>query len=108
MNKDEGDSSTSNHLAPIQQQKVSSTPNLRKHRMSDTHWDVNGDEGFDDPMIEDAGFTDQEGDWSRRGSRIVLDDDHEDEDRMTIQNEKIVHKGFFNDFQDDFDDKDIA
>jgi len=43
MNKDEGDSSTSNHLAPIQQQKVSSTPNLRKHRMSDTHWDVNGD-----------------------------------------------------------------
>lgn len=53
-------------------------------------------EGFDDPMIEDAGFTDQEGDWSRRGSRIVLDDEHEDEDRMTIQNEKIVHKSFFN------------
>jgi len=51
-------------------------------------------------MIEDAGFTDQEGDWSRRGSRIVLDDDHEDEDRMTIQNEKIVHKGFFNGMDD--------
>jgi hypothetical protein len=53
-------------------------------------------EGFDDPMIEDAGFTDQEGDWSRRGSRIILDDDHEDEDRIAMQSEKIVHKGFFN------------
>jgi hypothetical protein len=47
-------------------------------------------------MIEDIGYTDQEVDWSRRGSRIILDDDHEDEERMAIQSEKIVHKGFFN------------
>lgn len=87
--------------------------------MNDSHWDVNGDgkltvtcqgfidntltidttdtEGFDDPMIEDTGFaTEQDEGWSRRGSRIILGDDHEDEERLSIQAEKIVHKGFFN------------
>lgn len=77
--------------------------------MNDSHWDVNGDEGFDDPMIEDTGFaTEQDEGWSRRGSRIILGDDHEDEERLSIQAEKIVHKGFFNNFTDDFDDKDVA
>lgn len=92
-------------------------------------------------MIEDIAYGDQEADWSRRGSRIILDDDHEEEERMATQTERIVHKGFFNgmcvrhmwpfviapflitvywrmgitfshyidsEFQDDFDDKDIA
>ncbi|KAG2183360.1 hypothetical protein INT43_006365 [Umbelopsis isabellina] len=86
--------------------------------MNDSHWDVNGDEGFDDPMIEDTGYADQDEGWSRRGSRIILGDDHEDEERLSIQAEKIVHKGFFNStllsrdapthFTDDFDDKDVA
>lgn len=43
MNKDEEDSSASNDLSPNQQQTPSSIPNLRKHKMSDTPWDVNGD-----------------------------------------------------------------
>ncbi|KAJ2964742.1 hypothetical protein NQZ79_g396 [Umbelopsis isabellina] len=64
--------------------------------MNDSHWDVNGDEGFDDPMIEDTGYSEQDEGWSRRGSRIILGDDHEDEERLSIQAEKIVHKGFFN------------
>jgi hypothetical protein len=47
-------------------------------------------------MIEDTSYAEQDEGWSRRGSRIILGDDHEDEERLSIQAEKIVHRGFFN------------
>jgi hypothetical protein len=43
MNKDEEHSSASNDLPSNQLPTLSSVPNFRKHKMSDTHWDVNGD-----------------------------------------------------------------